>query len=96
MSEEHEKTKDALPTRPRGGHNGVTAERERLQQLQAAAQEIVAGLPAWDGESPAVLVTIVDPVTRQRLGHWFTPATTAPQPQHQPGGRHLRVVRDAS
>ncbi|MGW1135618.1 hypothetical protein [Streptomyces griseoluteus] len=96
MSEEHERAKEPLPTRPRGGHNGVTAERERLLQLQATAQGIVEGLPSWDGESPAVLVTIVDPVTRQRLGHWFTPATAAPQPQPEPGGRHLRVVRDAS
>ncbi|MEU4154778.1 hypothetical protein [Streptomyces antimycoticus] len=70
------------------------SERERLQQLQATAQEIVAGLPAWDGESPAVLVTILDPVTRQRLGHWHVPATAKPQPQ--PGPCRLRVVRDAS
>jgi hypothetical protein len=62
--------------------------------LRAKAEEIVAGLPAWDGESPAVLVTVVDPVTRRRLGHWFTPATAAPQ---QPGSRpRLRLVRDAS
>lgn len=74
----------------------MTGERERLQLLQATAQEIVAGLPAWDGESPAVLVTVIDPVTRQRLGHWFVPATAAPQPQPQPGSRHLRAVPDAS
>jgi hypothetical protein len=70
-------------------------ERERLALLQSAAQEIVAKLPAWDGESPAVLVTVVDPVTQRRLGHWFTPATAAPQQQPGPGPR-LRLVRDAS
>lgn len=74
----------------------MSAERERLQLLQAKAQEIVAGLPAWDGESPAVLVTVVDPVTRQRLGHWFTPADAKPQPQPEPGARRLHVVRNAS
>ncbi|MEU0200895.1 MULTISPECIES: hypothetical protein [unclassified Streptomyces] len=72
-------------------------ERERQQLLRAKAEEIVAALPAWDGESPAVLVTVVDPVTRQRLGHWFTPATvSAPQPQPRPKpsarARHLRLV----
>ncbi|MEV5347164.1 hypothetical protein [Streptomyces achromogenes] len=72
------------------------SERERLQQLQAAAQEIVAGLPAWDGESPSVLVTIVDPVTQRRLGYWRVPATAVPQPQPEPGSRRLRVVREAS
>lgn len=74
----------------------MTGERERLQLLQAKAQEIVAGLPAWDGEAPAVLVTVVDPVTRQRLGHWFVPAAAAPQPQPRPGSRHLRLVGEAS
>ncbi|MFF4489449.1 hypothetical protein ACFY0F_23620 [Streptomyces sp. NPDC001544] len=72
----------------------MSGERERLRLLQATAQEIVAGLPAWDGESPSVLVTFTDPVTRQRLGHWFVPATAEPQPR--PGARHLRAVRDAS
>ncbi|WP_109000798.1 hypothetical protein [Streptomyces rishiriensis] len=56
-------------------------ERERVQLLQAKAQQLVADLPAWDGESPAVLVTVTDPVTRRRLGHWFVPAATAPQPR---------------
>jgi hypothetical protein len=75
----------------------VSAERERLQALQAKTQEIVADLPAWDGESPAVLVSFTDPITRQRLGHWFVPANAAaPQPQPRPGPRHLRAVRDAS
>ncbi|GAA3121953.1 hypothetical protein [Streptomyces echinatus] len=75
----------------------MSGERERLQLLQATAQEIVAGLPAWDGESPSVLVTVIDPVTRQRLGHWFVPATAAaPRPRPEPGVRRLRAVRDAS
>lgn len=65
------------------------SERERLELLQAKTQELVADLPAWDGESPAVLVTFTDPVTRQRMGHWFVPATTAPQPR-------LRLVGEAS
>jgi molybdopterin-guanine dinucleotide biosynthesis protein A len=69
-------------------------ERERLELLQTKTQEIVAGLPAWDGESPAVLVSFTDPVTRQRLGHWFTPATPAPQPQARV--RHLHAVREVS
>jgi hypothetical protein len=69
------------------------SERERLQLLRATAEEIVAGLPAWDGVSDAVLVTFTDPVTRQRLGHWFTPAA-APQPQPKP--RHLHAVREVS
>ncbi|MGV9352319.1 hypothetical protein [Streptomyces misionensis] len=72
----------------------MSAERERLQLLQATAQEIVAGLPSWDGESPAVLVSVIDPVTRQRLGHWFVPATAEPQPK--PGSRHLHAVREVS
>jgi hypothetical protein len=69
------------------------SERERVELLRATAEEIVAGLPCWDGVSPAVLVTVTDPVTRQRLGHWFTPAA-APQPQPRP--RHLHVVREVS
>lgn len=67
-------------------------ERERLELLQAKTQEIVADLPAWDGESPAVLVTVIDPVTRQRLGHWFVPAATAPQPKPERGPRRLHLV----
>jgi hypothetical protein len=74
----------------------VSGERERLQQLQATAQEIVAGLPAWDGESPAVLVVFLDPKTQRRLGHWTVPAAAAPQPQPGPRRRRLRLVRDAS
>ncbi|WP_432027436.1 hypothetical protein [Streptomyces sp. 1222.5] len=74
----------------------MSAERERLQLLQATVQQIVDSLPAWDGESPSVLVSFADPVTRQRLGHWRTPADVQPQPQPQPGVRHLRLVRDAS
>jgi hypothetical protein len=76
----------------------VSAERERLQLLQATTQEIIDRLPAWDGESPSVLVVVLDPVTRQRLGHWRTPATAAaqPQPQRQPRGRRLYAVPDAS
>ena len=75
----------------------MTGERERLQMLQAAAAAIVDGLPSWDGEAPAVLVYVVDPVTRQRLGHWFVPATAArPQPRPQAGSRYLRLVGEAS
>ena len=66
------------------------AERERLVLLQAKADEITAALPAWDGESPAVLVNVVDPVTRQLLGHRFVPVVASP------GGRSLRLVREAS
>ncbi|MFD5566624.1 hypothetical protein [Streptomyces cadmiisoli] len=73
----------------------MSGERERLQLLRAKAEEIVAGLPAWDGESPAVLVTVVDPVTRLRLGHWFVPAFEALAPV--PAGRtRLRLVGEAS
>ncbi|MDQ0809858.1 hypothetical protein QFZ63_001572 [Streptomyces sp. B3I7] len=74
-------------------------ERERQELLQATAAGIVDGLPAWDGESPAVLVTFTDPVTRRRLCHWFTPATPAaskPQPETVPGRKHLRLVGEAS
>lgn len=75
----------------------MSGERERLQQLQATAARIVDGLPAWDGEAPAVLVYVVDPVTRQRLGHWFVPAKVArPKPRPQTGARHLRLVGEAS
>jgi hypothetical protein len=76
----------------------VSGERERLQLLQATAARIVDGLPAWDGEAPAVLVYVVDPVTRQRLGHWFVPAAAVPQagPRPQSGARHLRLVGEAS
>lgn len=73
----------------------MSAELERLELLQAKTQELVADLPAWDGESPAVLVTFTDPVTRQRLGHWFVPATTVPQPRSQSRPR-LRLVGEAS
>lgn len=75
------------------------SERERQELLRARAAEIVDGLPAWDGESPAVLVTVTDPVTRQRLGYWFTPAAPAasrPQPETVPGRPHLRLVGEAS
>jgi hypothetical protein len=75
----------------------VSGERERLQQLQATAAQIVDGLPSWDGEAPAVLVYVVDPVTRQRLGHWFVPATAVPQAGPRPQSRrHLRLVGEAS
>ncbi|MGW6222239.1 hypothetical protein ACWF8U_20415 [Streptomyces olivaceus] len=50
-------------------------ERERHRLLREAADRILAPLPAWDGESPAVLVTAVDPVTRNRLNHKFVPAS---------------------
>lgn len=74
-------------------------ERERQELLQATAAEIVDGLPAWDGESPAVLVIFTDPVTRRRLCHWFTPAVPAApesQPETVPGVRRLRLVGEAS
>jgi hypothetical protein len=70
------------------------SERERLELLQTAMQRIVDELPAWDGESPAVLVSFTDPVTQRRMGHWFTPATAAPQPQARV--RHLHAVREVS
>lgn len=72
----------------------MSGERKRLQLLQAKTQEIVDGLPSWDGESPAVLVTVIDPVTRQRLGHWHVPAAPAPQPRARV--RHLHAVREVS
>ncbi|MGW2169014.1 hypothetical protein ACWC1C_00615 [Streptomyces sp. NPDC001705] len=68
----------------------LNSERERQQLLRAKAEEIVADLPAWDGKSPAVLVTVTDPVTQRRLGHWFVPAEGASRPQ--PRVRHLRAV----
>jgi NAD(P)H-dependent FMN reductase len=68
----------------------MSAERERLELLKATADEIAASLPVWDGEMPAVLVNIVDPVTRQLLGHRFVTATV------QSGRKHLRLVREAS
>lgn len=70
------------------------SERERLHLLQAAAQEIVDGLPSWDGESPAVLVAVIDPVTRMRLGHWHVPAVETLQPRARV--RHLHAVREVS
>ena len=71
----------------------MSGERERVQLLRATAEAIVADLPAWDGLSPAVLVTVTDPVTQRRLGYWFTPAA-APQPLPRP--RHLHAVREVS
>jgi hypothetical protein len=65
----------------------VSAERERLEPLQAKADEVLAGGPAWDGESPYLELVAIDPVTRIRLGHRFVPVAA---------GRHLHVVRDAS
>ncbi|MEU1043927.1 hypothetical protein ABZ400_02070 [Streptomyces sp. NPDC005897] len=78
----------------------MSAERERWELMRATTERIVAGLPAWDGESPAVLVSFTDPKTQTRIGHWFVPATAVPQPQvkPQPSGRtrRLHVVPDAS
>lgn len=68
----------------------VTGERERLEPLQAKADEILAGLPGWDGESPYVELVAIDPVTRTRLGHRFVPVATG-RPV-----RSLRLVREAS
>ncbi|WP_435595889.1 hypothetical protein [Streptomyces albogriseolus] len=68
----------------------MAAERERLELLQATADEIAASLPVWDGEMPAVLVNIVDPETRQLLGHQFVSA------DRLPGRKHLRLVGEAS
>lgn len=78
----------------------MTGERERLQLLRAKAEEILAPLPVWDGESPAVLVTVVDPVTHNRIDHQFVPAAAVSQfrPQTEPQfrARHLYAVPDAS
>ncbi|CAM5392614.1 hypothetical protein STENM36S_06350 [Streptomyces tendae] len=74
-------------------------ERERLQLLRAKAAEILAPLPAWDGESPSVWVVVVDPETQNRIAHWRVPAEVAPQPESRPqpqSRRHLRAVPDAS
>lgn len=68
----------------------MSAERERLQVLRAKAEEIEAGLPAWDGESPAVLVSVTDPVTQMRLTHRFVPAVAAPSARPR-----LRLVGEA-
>ncbi|WP_442803635.1 hypothetical protein OG411_29895 [Streptomyces pseudogriseolus] len=68
----------------------MSAEQERLELLKATADEIAASLPVWDGEMPAVLVNIVDPVTRQLLGHRFVTAAVLP------GRKHLRLVEEAS
>jgi hypothetical protein len=69
----------------------VTGERGRLELLRAKAEEILSALPVWDGESPTVLVTVVDPVTHNRIDHRFVPAVAAPQSR-----RHLHAVPDAS
>ncbi|MFJ7111776.1 hypothetical protein ACIQW4_01180 [Streptomyces albogriseolus] len=66
------------------------AERERLELLKATADEIAASLPVWDGEMPAVLVNIVDPVTLQLLGHRFVTA------DRLPGRKHLWLIGEAS
>ncbi|MCI3155517.1 hypothetical protein ELQ39_27990 [Streptomyces sp. GB4-14] len=68
----------------------MSAERERLELLKATADEIAASLPVWDGEMPAVLVNIVDPVTRQLLDHRFVSAAALP------GRKRLRLVEEAS
>ncbi|MFD5579013.1 hypothetical protein [Streptomyces pseudogriseolus] len=68
----------------------MSAEQERLELLKATSDEIAASLPVWDGEMPAVLVNIVDPVTRQLLGHRFVSAGRLP------GRKHLRLVEKAS
>ncbi|MFE1111284.1 hypothetical protein ACFW5U_36120 [Streptomyces rochei] len=62
----------------------------RLEALRAKADEILAGQPGWDGESPAVLVTFTDPATGDRIGHRFIPVAD------MPAARHLRLVREAS
>ncbi|MET9445029.1 hypothetical protein [Streptomyces sp. NPDC006610] len=65
----------------------MTGERERLEPLQAKADEVLAGWPGWDGESPYLELVAIDPVTRTRLGHRFVPVAA---------GRRLRLVREAS
>lgn len=71
-------------------------ERERWERMRATAERIVADLPAWDGESPKLLVTFTDPETQTRIAHWFTPAVEQPAVQPSPpaasGRRHLRRV----
>lgn len=69
------------------------AARERQQLLRAKAEEIVAGLPAWDGHSPSVWVVVIDPETQKRLAQWRVPAA-ASRPEARV--RHLRAVPDAS
>ncbi|MHC3450804.1 hypothetical protein [Streptomyces prasinus] len=65
----------------------MTGERERLEPLQAKADEVLASWPGWDGESPYLELVAIDPVTRTRLGHRFVPVAA---------GRHLHAVREAS
>ncbi|GAB2718276.1 hypothetical protein [Streptomyces bullii] len=65
----------------------MSAERERLEQLRAKADEVLTPWPGWDGEAPYLELVAIDPVTRTRIGHRFVPVTT---------GRHLRVVREVS
>ncbi|MEU0847708.1 hypothetical protein ABZ387_07035 [Streptomyces flaveolus] len=71
-------------------------ERERWQVLRATTERIAASLPAWDGESPAVMVSFTDPVTQLRIDQWFVPATATPQPKPSGRSRHLYAVPDAS
>ncbi|MFC8065472.1 hypothetical protein [Streptomyces sp. NPDC057293] len=56
----------------------------------------MADLPAWDGESPKLLVSFTDPETQTRIAHWFVPAVEQPAAQSSPpaasGRRHLRRV----
>ena len=68
-------------------------ERERQALLRAAADEIVDGLPAWDGTSPSVWVVVVDPDTMRPFARWRTPAS-ASQPKARV--RHLHAVREVS
>ncbi|MFK4801689.1 hypothetical protein ACI3K5_23780 [Streptomyces sp. MPA0124] len=69
----------------------MNAERERLRLLREKAEQIEAGLPAWDGESPAVLVSFTDPVTQMRLTQCFVPVAAAPLARPR-----LRLVGEAS
>jgi len=70
----------------------VTGDLDRLQALQAAADQIMSALPVWCGESSYLLVTVVDPETSTRIAHQFVPVA---EPASRPV-RHLRVVREAS
>lgn len=63
----------------------------RLTAARETADRIVAQVGDWDGgESPRLLVTVIDPETRERLGTAFV--TVRPEPATRP----LRLVREAS
>ncbi|GGW81102.1 hypothetical protein [Streptomyces griseoloalbus] len=69
----------------------MTADLTLLRAAQAAADRIVAQVGDWDGgESPRLLVAVIDPETSTRLATTFV-TVKADRPV-----RHLQPVREAS